>query len=823
MLPVWIINLTEDASDKKLLTQLIDSLPAEQRLHWYYTQVDSSTIDNLETCKTMLKELVKEGCACYDRFQKSSFVIKNFQICIIGNSSEPRTQTCFQLLPVLLREFMPSIMSNYVGRGVEVTGVLYIPDNINQRPLDDRMKCAVFLEELNIFTKSLKSNYYNKIIVYQDIQRPDARYYPKLDKTQLQELLFQYLLHLFYIDDNERKLLDDQQDSTFYALGAASIYYDAQEHKQERLCQLFNKVLDEIKDPKNVSDKESEVALNDTFPPENIIVDEILDRLQDNCAGLNVNLRELEGIPKRHPVYDLFNPRLYLSYFENYLRFMPARAIEFTRAYNRLLLGKISIQIKKNKERTLNKYDEVLQQIFQVFKRGFYRHPTIAQLKDIFIRIKNKLEEERDKARELSVSRAREVFSVPGYLKTYYEESKTDVERYSEKELAKRMKTALQSQPSTLALLARCFILSSLSVFVIIPLLRNISPFIINLGDVAEYEYLWIIGIFVVVFGICALQLSRRLRFIKKCKHILLAHSLVKTQEKASKEVYNETLNIYEQLIGKCNEALSHCDKILDCLKDGQCDRAELAIPRTLFNQPFIEGNFEGEKILLDNDMVDLEINIANIKKKISRITKSDSLTILGDLFRNVNGLNLYPALSDNSVGSSLENSLAVIKSTLNSKIIARDTHNIVGIIKMIISKDEIKINMRPLLAMAHINGITTSSTSQIGYIVRSSEDIHTSIIPDKYIRFTDQESAIESVLFVSSWSRLDNNKLNVEALCGVETIVDKNNIPFSLLMTFFYTQYRRNKNVYALGKVNIPVSTEVFKKLDVEIKNIKL
>ena len=231
MIPVWIINLAQKNVDRIRLEQLYNELTGTVRSYWFYTELDVAPVTDEVSCSLLLNSLIMQGRECFNHFQKKGFVVHNLQICVIGTITEPLTRTSFHLIASLLKEFMPSMQSGYVHRGVEITGLLFIPHNINQASNSERAECALFMEEMNTLTGNQMADTYNRVVVCQDIQRPDIgeRFYGGLNDRQQAEYVFQVLLHLYYCSDTQPKVFDspEVQKPGYYSLLVASVYYDS--------------------------------------------------------------------------------------------------------------------------------------------------------------------------------------------------------------------------------------------------------------------------------------------------------------------------------------------------------------------------------------------------------------------------------------------------------------------------------------------------------------------------------------------------------------------------------------------------------------------
>jgi hypothetical protein len=831
MLPVWIINLTKNPADRAAYRELLGALTPQQQDCWYYSELQSEALTGLDSCRSLLDELISTGRECYNHFQKEGFVIHDWQICLIGAIHEQPARTLFHLIPSLLRECMPSIMGEHVQRGVEINGILYIPHNLNHLPAAERSECALFLEELNTLSEALATEHFNHVVVCQDIQRPDVRFYPELNRQQVTELVFQYLLHLYYAEENRPLLFDRHLDRHgFYSLGAASVYYDSREHKERSALQLLDKLIEALKDPANQSDKEVEDMSATKFPQASIAAVTVLERLQENCQGLNIELREVELNADPHPVKDFFRPPLYVAYYFDYLRFLPARALEFTRAYSHLLTRKLFAQLEKNKEALVGRFKDILSQYDGIFRQGDYRYPTFPQLKATLTVLKQRFEKEKEEVKKRASTEERNVFEVPAYLETYYKDAQTNYTTYSEKkpaekESAENMKNALKTEPTILGLLNRCFLLGIMLIFVLIPVLRAISPFIIDLGDVAKYDYLWIAVVFLLPFVYqFGFRLRRHFLFVKKQKHQLLAQAWVKVPRKASAKVYDQTRAFYDEIIAACDETLQRYEAIENSLHLPKEEMYHPDAPCTLFNQPLIGGAFQGEKMLLDNAAVGDEIAISGQNVRLSEIEVNHLLKLLNELFKAPE--NCPYSLSESPdipLAEGAQVCVTHIKQALHQWMKINEEQYIARVINEICRADDSKLDMTPLFRMAGINGVITNSTDKKGTLLRSyyKPDYLPGGAPANTV-YDCNDPSVRSFLMASVWSYPEPNRLDTVSLCNLKPDETALPPPFTTQLTCLFAQYKKQNNFYRLGEQNVPIDKEQLRMLEHAINEMK-
>ena len=828
MIPVWIINLAESDVDRSYLRQLYEGLPGHKKPYWFFTNIDAGPVTDELSCCAMLKELITEGRKCYDFFQDKGFTINNLQVCIIGTATERTSRTSFHLIPSLLREFMSSIQNEYVHRGIEITGLLYMPHNMNHASERERAECALFIEEMNTLVEKLDVNTYSRIVVYQNIQRPDqgARFYSELKREQQTEYVFQLLLHTYYQDEKQTKIFGASGlDGTgFYSLGVASIYYDSREHKEQKAFSLLAKLTEMVKNPSFVSESDTENMVGSRFPKASIAAETTLERLKENCQGLNVDLKKLEAVPDPHPISEFYKAKLYVSYYMDYLKFMPARALEFVRLYSHMLTKKIFAQITENKQRLKEHFDTIISQYNMIFVEGDYKYPTFPQLKVALEELKKRFEKEKEQVERVLIREERAVFEIPEYLSVYFNKFKSEDKDTSLKEIAEKMKEKLKWEPTVMSTLNRSFLLGTVMIFVLLPLLSHLSPFIINLGDVDKYSYLWIGGIFLLPFVYqAAVRLRRHFLSIRNSKRMLLAKSLIEVRQKTSAMLYKEAADFYAMMIKACDDEIKKFDTLEKNLSAGTRRESATELPQTYFNQPLIEGSFGGRKILLKDDVIGDNIMLDGMFVKLSTFRDDDYFLLLNSILKNPEAyLFAIAGEDDMEIEKNIAVALEKIRSLLYEKLKIDDEQCLTKVINEIMQKDDTAVELSPLFRMAGINGIITDSTSDKGSVVRCYNRLLFQPKEATGAVYYENDKEAKPFIFVTTWSRPNPNKLSAKALCDAEAAMPNGPLPFSTMLTCLYAQYKRKDNFYCIAGIKAPVTTEELKQLESNINKMK-
>ena len=807
MQPLWIINLSDDSPSNKRIKTLTDDLCASEGLKiWLHTEVKAGIVSGTDDYRRIMDELVDQGRLFYNSLQQEGLVVTNMRVCVIGKAAEHTTRQLFQLLPGFLYAVYPEIVGTTANRGLMIKGFLYIPDNLNHSPEADRRNACIFLEELKMFMDMDDASYYSRIVLYQNIQHKNVRSYPQLNDVECADLLFQYLLNVFYLDNDDKGIFSEAKQRGFYSLGSASMYYDSEIHRRELAHALLENLLDELKNPDNFLQEDTDDILASLFNAKTIGADVILERMEENSKGLDINPKELEGTPDPNPKTDFLKAKLFVYYYLDYLRFMPARAVEFARAFAYMLTGRFFSNVAKSHNRLLEKFKELIDKLPERLYPENKRYMTIPQVKNLYSSLKTKLEKEKQSVVIKSRSEERTVFSVPDYLSTYYLDFKhRKKDALTPKEIAEQMRTALRSEPTVLSLLTRCFLLGTVLIFVTIPLLRFISPFIINLGNVAEHEWLWIGLVFILPFLYhFGIRLRRHFGLIRKLKYRLLAQSLVDAQEKASGRVYGKTLKLYEELIEYCDGKIAACDEFADSLVLPETEFKTKGIPSTLFNQSFIGGKFMGSKVVNTERLNDY-ILVRGSERLLPDMKKDDYISLLKEITGKSNILSL---------------SVSALEAAVPPLLILQDDENLGRYINKLGYGDNAAVDLSPLLAMSEISGMLIDSLYMRRWHIRMGERIH---LPAGYdADFSENAgSACKHIIFVTSWAHI--RTIDPFALCGNTGPDVGAEIPHSVKMCCFYTQYQRGKTMFVFNGKNIELALRDMTDIENKLKELKL
>ncbi|MEG1556344.1 MAG: hypothetical protein RR356_06425, partial [Bacteroidales bacterium] len=125
MLPVWIINLSQNAIKKEYLNQLIYSLSKGKKSSWHYLEFkpeEAIEVVDAKSCSTLLNKIIAEGRICIETYQQKGWQISHFKIAILGDATDSFSRSCFHLMPDFIRSVIQLILPEYVNNGIDITG-----------------------------------------------------------------------------------------------------------------------------------------------------------------------------------------------------------------------------------------------------------------------------------------------------------------------------------------------------------------------------------------------------------------------------------------------------------------------------------------------------------------------------------------------------------------------------------------------------------------------------------------------------------------------------------------------------------------------------
>ena len=807
MLPLWIIDLSVSAASTKKLQELLNARGDSMKPFWHYYHVaGDKTVTDVASCMTLMDELVADGRECYNAFARAGYKVGNFQIAILGAADEKQSQSIFAPLAGLIRDNLPRIIADHANLGVEITGILYIPSTINQLDSEeDRTAAAMLLENVNMLGERLGSKHYNHVVAYQDVHYQGFRFYPQLDEAQRTELLFQILVHLFFVSSNSERLFDKMgSENGIFSLGTASVFYNSEHHHGYELKRLLDKLLAEFKDTENADLTYARRIVQEVLEGEELNAEAVSVRLREECSSLDIDLKKMDGEADPHPVWDLFRSDLFPRYYNKFLKFMPARLTRFMQNLSYVLMLRFSGIIRNNRETAEGYFKSLLRSFYKkVFLDTATKFSTIAQVEVVFKEAKEYLLKKRAEVRLTLL----EIVPVPNYLRHDYDKCLTDEETNQPSKILEEIKKNLKKEPVVLSLVVRCFLLGILLVFTMIPVLRVLSPKVINLGEIATIEWLWIPALFflplIVEFFI---KLRRHFKRIRRLKYRLLAATLLAVNKRLSQYLMDEQGAFYNNLTQECDSQIELLAIFRQKLVVPKVNANKSVIPETMFNQPLLGGEFCGEKLLEDESATEAEIRVKDDKMRLSELEKEQLLTLLKSSFRQPETLSAAD-LSDSRAPVEHADVFVLVLGTLFGPQLHIHTADSVGLMLNLLNRD---VNIAPLKKMAEVNGMLFSVSSNNKPVLR---------IKDAPVLFGEvsiiADDATKDYAFLTCWQRIAQGiQSRLVCNCSLDPFPK---LSFADKLSLYYGYYRQK--AYSLAGTPIRIPKDEMDLLDNQIR----
>ncbi len=812
MLPLWIIDLSSTAASYKRLQKLLTEMGGDQKPYWYYDHIIDMEVTDMVSCKALVDELVSNGRECYNTFIKKGYKVGNFQIVILGSADEMLTQQVFAPLAGLIRDNLPRIISDHANLGVEITGCLFIPSTINQLDsLEERTRVAMLLEELNMLNDRLGARHYNRLIAYQDVQYKAVRFYPGLSTEQRTELLFQILVNMFLVNENGEGLFDRIGcESGIYSLGVASIYYNSEQHKDYELKRLLDKLILEFKKEDNFNQDYSSQIVRDTLREDVLGTEEMSARFREECSSTDLDLRKLEDEADPHPVWDLFRSDLIPLYYKKYLKYLPARLVSFMQSLSYILLTRFSGIIRQNRKKAEDNFLLLLRGLYRkVFLDVSAKYATIAQMESVFREAKDYLTRKRNTITLVQY----EIVPVPKYLRNEYDKCVSEDEQSKLSVILENIKRTLKKEPIVLSLIVRCFLLGILLVFTIIPVLRVLSPNIINLGEIATIEWLWIPVLFFLPLIIeFFIKLRRHFKRIKHLKYKLLAATLFSVNKRLSEFLMSELEKFYDALIKECDTQLELLAQFRSSMHVPEASEENNIIPSTMFNQPLLGGEFCGEKLLDDDSKSEAAIRVGDETTRLSELSSENIIAFLKASFKQPETLDASD-LTDDREPSVHANLFVSVLSTLFAPELQLNTADNVGSMLKHLDRD---VNVLPFEKMAGVNGMLFSVSSNNKPVMRITN------APKLFenMNLCSDEATVDYA-FLTCWQKISPCiQSQIVCNCPLDRLPE---LTFADKLSLYYAYFRRKDLACSLAGFPLSIPKDEMNMFDKQLKEDRL
>jgi len=716
MLPLWIIDLNQDELMREKLSSRISQLGKDVSEYWTYSHIDKavvkkvnealedssrqdseedlakkeeshpnpnndSTEDNLELgsdewSASFAKNIISLGQKFVENLYSGKPVNDGvLNICVIGNVSERTTLRLFTSVAALIKRLKSKIVPSHIHVGINIIGMLYVPYNINKESFYYRQMILRCFKELHIQHKVNSAAGYDKVMLFQDTQHRMEKVYGKLDNSQILDYIFQCLLHLYYVCDNDHPLIEgnNSNDDFFFSMGVGSLYYDTKDQDNKDAATTGNNLFATLK---LKGKQESELVSFDLLSDNGLMPQSLINQLwNDIKPDENIRNKVEMTSPQPHPISDFMDDslkrRFYGLYLPNYVEKLQRKIVSSLDRPIRFTIEKVN-EILEDK---LEKIKATIKNDIGTHVKSFNsQNGSIPMLKIGFVNFKKEMQDNRESLYSkdtLKESYWENVFSAHDDIKHYLidynaaylsdAEEEQDTSRCDEmkNEAAKGLVSLLSNDSTILSRIGRAFLAGIVMVFAIVPLIELLSPNVINLGNVKSYSYVW--GTLVFLIPMLLQYISFR-KFHKKRKNYesaLEAYYLHDAYAKLANRELSQIEYLYEQLIDLADKYISRCDKILETNDElFAIDKAEKGvIPITMFNMPLMGGKIADEEIFPDKSIDINTLKIDEDRIKLDHMKEHHYFTLIRKfnndiaiLFDNIEGPNPVNTNIDGSV-----------------------------------------------------------------------------------------------------------------------------------------------------------------------------
>ena len=628
------------------LKQKVDSIPGASE-NWRYTTYKDINFDDENWFVDFVQQLVESG-------QKAIRELKTIKpindccmnICVLGDATQEYTLKFFSTTAAIIKKEKLRIIPGHIHQGVNILGMLYVPSDIHNAEFPKRQAVLRCLKELDVQHRVNLAGGYDKVMLYQDTQRRTAKVYPLLTQEQRLDYLFQCLIHLYYVCDSTHPLLDgNSADDFFFSLGVGSLYYDTDEQDEKDIRLIGNEIIEALKEKGTVDSKDHGISIFDLRKLSTRTLFETL-QITFNEAPSMASLTLTP--PVKHPVNDYSDKHLLALFYKLYLKFYPTNLLN-------KIVENIADSTKNYLENINTRMDDYFHQISGVLRDNIHNimrnwispevgcfnllKNKISGLKETVVRLRSTVEESAE------VELWSEIISknVPKRLNDAfmdYHASFTQDEKQTgashcdqmKEEVTTKYVEMLKKEPTLLSVLVRSFLAGIIVVMAFMPVLESMSPTLIDLGDVKEWSFLWAFILFLIPLVIEDILWVRRERKKRKLVDRLIAFYLHDSYARLVNRAKNNIYDFYDKFTALCDEYDKRCDTII-AEKEVVDDSHEykLEIPKTMFNQPVIDGECCGIPLFPDTEMSCNLLNIHGSTMRVDRVSKKHKYVLVQD------------------------------------------------------------------------------------------------------------------------------------------------------------------------------------------------
>ncbi|MBP5455061.1 MAG: hypothetical protein J6Y37_00995 [Paludibacteraceae bacterium] len=835
MLPLWIIDITKKSDRRTHFQSLLGQIngvltqeelpdffnaPASKKEPvpplWLYSKLDNDfdeiEKEDIEKMSDFIYEIQEKLVKCGQDFIKmlrhsNASTTMTLNIYVIGDATEAFSNLIFPSIAVMIQKEKGRIMPNHIHQGMSIIGSLYIPSNVNSLRVKERQAILLTLKEIEVQHNIPSIRGYDRMFFFQDVQNRTENFYSILTPEQQAEFLEQSLVHLYFACDNVHPLISgsSSDDHFYFSLGVASCFFDTEIQDKVDKLSVVNQLIQTLKEPGDAE----QVDNQDFIEYDKIDVQQIIKNFQSVAFDLS---KAKLADPNPHPIADFFRKRLKRLYFNYYLKYYPAN-----------LRLKILEIINKESEDELEEISAERRRLQKIFTESGLTNALEKQISSsnchtgVILRIKENLKTFKTKLGikkgEIQHRIEQDIwmhlidYSVPQKLRDdfeeYHERYKSDMNNHSTSDPCEEMKQAAQSdltnnlkqEATFLSRIGRSFLLGIMLVLGIVPILTFISPALIDLGDIKRNALYWSEGLFMlpILWQFIDMAIYYWKRQVKERK--LTAYYLHDAYARIANRIQSEMFFFYDHLMKLSDEYIDRCDRIQRELlprSSGELMKKQ-TLPQTIFNQPLIDGSFNGLPLIPASEDECSKIYVNFAPQYINELDKEDHHQLIHSykdtvlqLFNNVKADELHGRRFDEELGYSvfLSNEekkrgkdlaweasrdafFALLDEHLEKDILPRPHPTIGEKVLAYARKKNNEELLTPLLRQAATNGeLTSSADTETADVKANNQQIlplFSQFFPNHSVQyqFDEHKELFGKFIFVTRWRTFDFIALN--------------------------------------------------------------
>lgn len=599
MKTLWIIDLSESKHSR--LRECIALLNKKNGEFWTYTPLEVNSVTSVSAYRTVCRELLNLACIqVNESLAKQKMNVGTYHVCVLGDITSRRTREVLPFVSVFLKQNWSKVLPNHPGVGVEIGTFFYVPSRMNLQEGKAQNDYAVFLESLNLLRERCMAFFYDYVVPFGDIQPVGKQVFPLLEDVQLDELIFQLLMNVYWGELSSLAMMDNG-GNTLGAMGAAGYFYDMEYVKKKtadsllhKLVPLFRKRLSEYDEASELADrmrKERETVLQKEGTDIQSAGQSAVNYIACKETDVTEDLNKIDSQIKVHPVWHFYKSALLPSYYLRELRYMPARLNEYLHFYKDALKKKLSNTIREKRleqtENTKKAIDGLLQNFWN---SPDYQYKVLSQMEGILNDlVENRFAPQKEQLVHYCKTESVNPVKIPKFLQNEAQEIEAIGKSASFQQLLDNLKAVLQKEPTFMALLVRGVLAGTTGIFCLLPLLKLLSPHIINLGQTGTHEVGWAIIVFVIPLLFLLLwKLRRHFKLVKRMKHKLWAYILLQLKGEMDTVLQTEVCAYYDDIIRYCKEKSDAFERLRNACNISlkiECER----YLTTFFNRPLNE------------------------------------------------------------------------------------------------------------------------------------------------------------------------------------------------------------------------------------------